>query len=156
MTVFAPTNDAFAAVPNLDAILKDKNYLTQILSLHLIAGAKVMSGSLKDGMKAGDLTFNKVDAGWQITAPGSTAMILAADAEASNGVVHIIGERRASLPRARAPQMVARARTRAEPCIGPARKQLGALPLQRERLPSLGPPKVAIYCACSSKSLTLR
>lgn len=50
-----------------------------------------MSGSLKDGMKAGDLTFNLVDGGWVITAPGSKVDILAADIDGANGVVHVIG-----------------------------------------------------------------
>ena len=91
MTLFAPTNDAFAADPNLAKILADMNYLREILKLHLIANAKVVAGGLKEGMTAGDLTFNKLDSGWQITAPGSKAMILSANIEASNGVVHLIG-----------------------------------------------------------------
>lgn len=40
LTVFAPTNDAFAKLPkkDLDAVLKDKKKLTAILTNHVVAG----------------------------------------------------------------------------------------------------------------------
>ncbi len=40
ITVFAPTNDAFAKLPkkDLDAVLKDKALLTKILTNHVVAG----------------------------------------------------------------------------------------------------------------------
>ncbi len=40
ITVFAPTNDAFAAVPTdtLDGLLADKKALTEVLSYHVVAG----------------------------------------------------------------------------------------------------------------------
>jgi uncharacterized surface protein with fasciclin (FAS1) repeats len=40
ITVFAPTNDAFAAIPpkTLDAVLADKATLTKILTYHVVAG----------------------------------------------------------------------------------------------------------------------
>ena len=41
LTVFAPTNDAFAAIPpkTLKSVLADKATLTKILTYHVIAGA---------------------------------------------------------------------------------------------------------------------
>lgn len=40
LTVFAPTNDAFAAIPkkDLNALLADKEALTQVLTHHVVAG----------------------------------------------------------------------------------------------------------------------
>ena len=40
ITVFAPTNDAFAKLPkkDLDAVLKDKALLTKVLTNHVVAG----------------------------------------------------------------------------------------------------------------------
>ncbi|MFI6299396.1 fasciclin domain-containing protein [Nonomuraea sp. NPDC050790] len=42
ITVFAPTNDAFAAIPKatLDKVLADKETLTKILTYHVVAGKK--------------------------------------------------------------------------------------------------------------------
>ncbi|MDZ7807868.1 MAG: fasciclin domain-containing protein [Gracilimonas sp.] len=55
-TVFAPTNAAFEALPEgvLEMLLKpeNKDKLTAVLTYHVIP-AEVMSGDLKDGMKAG-------------------------------------------------------------------------------------------------------
>jgi uncharacterized surface protein with fasciclin (FAS1) repeats len=41
ITVFAPTNDAFAAIPpkTLKSVLADKALLTKILTYHVVAGA---------------------------------------------------------------------------------------------------------------------
>ena len=53
-TVFAPTDDAFAAVPKetLDALLADpKGALTDVLTYHVVPG-KVMSTDLSDGMRS--------------------------------------------------------------------------------------------------------
>lgn len=54
-TVFAPTNDAFNALPEgvLDMLLKpeNKDKLIAVLTYHVVP-AKVMSGDLSDGMKA--------------------------------------------------------------------------------------------------------
>jgi hypothetical protein len=52
-TVFAPTDDAFAALPEgtVEALLADIPALTSILTYHVVPGA-VMSGALTDGMVA--------------------------------------------------------------------------------------------------------
>ena len=90
ITVFAPTDKAFEKVANLKDILADKRLLLQVLQMHLMVGKLVKSGKLVEGMQVGDLKFNKVASGWKITAPGSSAMITAADIGATNGVVHLI------------------------------------------------------------------
>ncbi len=53
-TIFAPTNDAFAAIPpaDLEAVLADTDLLTSILTLHVIAGeAAVEHRAGRDGIR---------------------------------------------------------------------------------------------------------
>ena len=52
-TVFAPTDDAFAALPEgtVEGLLEDPEALASILTYHVVPGA-VMSGDLSDGMMA--------------------------------------------------------------------------------------------------------
>ncbi|TNF41795.1 MAG: fasciclin domain-containing protein [Cytophagales bacterium] len=93
-TVFAPTNDAFAKLPagTVENLLKPENkaQLVAVLTYHVVPG-KVMSSTLKDGMKA------KTVQGQEVTislkdgkAMVNNATVTAADIEASNGVVHVI------------------------------------------------------------------
>ena len=92
-TVFAPTNEAFAALPagTVEDLLKpeNKDALVAILTYHVVAG-KVMSTDLSEGMMAA--TVNGADI--TITLDGGAkvngANITAADIEASNGVIHVI------------------------------------------------------------------
>lgn len=93
-TVFAPTNEAFAALPagTLESLLKPENKetLVAILKYHVVPG-KVMSTDLSDGMKAAtangaELTINIKDGKVMVNG----ANVTAADISASNGVVHVI------------------------------------------------------------------
>jgi len=93
-TVFAPTNEAFDALPDgtLDTLLDPENQdmLVDILTYHVVAG-KVMSGDLSDGMSAetvqgSDVTISISDAGVMV----GEATVVQADVEATNGVVHVI------------------------------------------------------------------
>ncbi len=92
-TVFAPTDDAFAALPEgtVETLLleENKDQLVSILTYHVVPG-KVMSGDLTNGMMAttaqgGDLTI-MTEGG--VTVNG--ANVVTADIEASNGVIHVI------------------------------------------------------------------
>lgn len=90
-TVFAPTDEAFAALPEgtVEGLLADIPALTEVLTYHVVAG-KVMSTDLTDGMTAttvqgGTITF---DLGDGVKVNG--ASVVAADIEASNGVIHVI------------------------------------------------------------------
>lgn len=93
-TVFAPTNEAFAALPDgvLEMLLKpeNKDKLTAVLTYHVVP-AKVMSGDLKDGMMAetveGSKAKIKLKNGMAWVDGAKVAM---ADINASNGVVHVI------------------------------------------------------------------
>jgi len=92
-TVFAPTDEAFAALPEgtVETLLmpENKDRLIGILTYHVVPG-KVMSTDLTDGMTAatvqgGDLTIDLSDG---VKVNGAT--VTAADIEASNGVIHVI------------------------------------------------------------------
>ena len=98
-TVFAPTNDAFAALPagTLDTLLlpENRDQLTSILTYHVVEG-RVLSSDLTDGMHiptldGQTLTVGVTHDGYTLTdTSGRTATILNADIEAGNGVVHTI------------------------------------------------------------------
>ena len=92
-TVFAPTDEAFAALPEgtVDSLLLEENQeqLVQILTLHVLP-QEVMSSDLSDGMMAktvegSDLTINTGDA---VTVNGVN--VVTPDVDASNGVIHVI------------------------------------------------------------------
>ncbi len=55
-TIFAPTNDAFAAIPpaDLDAVLADNDLLTSILTYHVVAGQSLNAADLGDRRRADD------------------------------------------------------------------------------------------------------
>ena len=92
-TVFAPTDEAFAALPKgtVETLLlpENKDQLVAVLTYHVVPG-KVMSTDLSDGMTAttvqgGDVTIGTTDG---VTVNG--ANVVAADVAASNGVIHVI------------------------------------------------------------------
>lgn len=91
-TVFAPTNEAFEALPDgvLDALLLPENSeaLTEVLTYHVLP-AEVPSSDVTDGevetVQGESVTLS--------TAEGVTvndATVVTADVEASNGVIHAI------------------------------------------------------------------
>jgi len=92
-TVFAPTDDAFAAIPQatLDALLADPSGdLTQILLYHVVPG-KVMAADVTDGLEATTVqgsTVNFTVANGQVMI--NDANIIMTDIETSNGVIHVI------------------------------------------------------------------
>ena len=93
-TIFAPTNDAFAALPEgtVENLLleENKDQLTSILTFHVVAG-NVMSGDLSDGqvvttLNGQELTVSIADGVVKING----ATVVAADLAGSNGVIHVI------------------------------------------------------------------
>lgn len=92
LTVFAPTDEAFAALPAgvLDALLmpENKDTLAKILTYHVVPG-KVMAADVTDGSVAtveGQLVTLSTSNG--VTVDGAT--VVTPDIEASNGVIHVI------------------------------------------------------------------
>ncbi|MCC5794886.1 MAG: fasciclin domain-containing protein [Chromatiales bacterium] len=93
-TVFAPTDEAFAALPagTLDELLKPENKATlqSILLYHVVAG-KIMSGDI--GASASPATLQGATIDVKAGMGGVTvngANVVAADVAASNGVIHVI------------------------------------------------------------------
>ena len=92
-TVFAPTDEAFAALPagTIDTLLADPTGdLTQILLYHVL-GSKAMAADVTDGLEVetlqgGTVKFSVVDGKVMI----NDATIVTTDIEASNGVIHVI------------------------------------------------------------------
>jgi uncharacterized surface protein with fasciclin (FAS1) repeats len=92
-TVFAPTDEAFAALPagTLDTLLADPTGdLTQILLYHVIEG-QVMAADVTDGLEAATVqgapvTFTVADGAVKI----NDATIVTTDIATSNGVIHVI------------------------------------------------------------------
>jgi len=92
-TVFAPTDEAFAALPEgtVEDLLKpeNKDQLTQILTYHVVPG-KVMSGDLTNGMEATTVEGEDVTIMTEGGVMVEDASVTTADVEASNGVIHVI------------------------------------------------------------------
>ncbi|MFN1835886.1 fasciclin domain-containing protein [Balneola sp. MJW-20] len=93
-TVFAPTNAAFEALPEgvLEMLLKpeNKDKLVAVLTYHVVP-AKVMSTDLEDGMAAPTVEGSEATISLEMgKAMVDNATVVAADVEASNGVVHVI------------------------------------------------------------------
>jgi len=93
-TVFAPTDDAFAAVNQtwLTALLDDTTNLTKVLTYHVVAD-EVLAAEITDGLtvmtlEETNLTFT-VDTGGNVTID-SSATVTTTDIECSNGYIHII------------------------------------------------------------------
>ncbi|MFB2937950.1 fasciclin domain-containing protein [Aerosakkonemataceae cyanobacterium BLCC-F154] len=90
-TVFAPTDEAFAKLPQgtVEKLLHDIPQLTKILSYHIIKG-KFMS---KDVMQL-DRTNTMEGSDLKLHANGKLmvddAMIIQSDVEVDNGVIHVI------------------------------------------------------------------
>ena len=92
-TVFAPTDAAFAELPDgtVETLLmpENKDQLVAILTYHVVPG-KVMSTDLQDDMEAatvqGTTVMIDLDNGVMV----DEATVIQADIETSNGVIHVI------------------------------------------------------------------
>lgn len=92
-TVFAPTDEAFAALPEgtVEALLNDIPALTAVLTYHVVPGA-VMSGDLSDGMMATTVQGSDITIGVGDSVTVNDATVVIADIETSNGVIHAIDQ----------------------------------------------------------------
>jgi uncharacterized surface protein with fasciclin (FAS1) repeats len=94
LTVFAPTDEAFAKLPEgtVENLLKpeNKDALAGILLYHVVAG-KIMSGDIGASASPATLQGATIDVKasyGKVTVNGAT--VVAADVGASNGVIHVI------------------------------------------------------------------
>ena len=107
-TVFAPTNEAFAALPagTVETLVKPENKetLTKILTYHVVAG-KMTSADLAKAIKAGNGSASlKTVSGGTLTAmmkgknielkdeKGGISTVTIADVIQSNGVIHVVNK----------------------------------------------------------------
>ena len=93
-TVFAPTDAAFAALPEgvLDTLLKPENKaaLTKVLTYHVVPG-KVMSKDIAGKqMDAKTVQGGAIDVDAKSGVKVNGAKVVSADIGASNGVIHVI------------------------------------------------------------------
>ena len=90
-TVFAPTDEAFKAVPaaTLAALAKDKDKLKAVLSYHVVAG-KVTAADVKNGpaktLQGANVALSK--SGTFVTV--DDAVVTTPDVAATNGEIHLI------------------------------------------------------------------
>ncbi|MCK0151760.1 fasciclin domain-containing protein [Marivita sp. S6314] len=92
-TVFAPTDEAFAALPEgtIENLLlpENKDQLVAILTYHVVPG-KVMSTDLTDDMEAATVQGSNVMIDLDDGVKVEEASVVTADIETSNGVIHVI------------------------------------------------------------------
>ncbi|MHA7058555.1 fasciclin domain-containing protein [Aquimarina sp. M1] len=90
-TVFAPTDDAFAAI----TVPMDENEVAAILNYHVIAGDNIRSTDLTDGPATtlnGDVTIDASAPSVQGSGNATASNIIVVDVQASNGVIHAIDQ----------------------------------------------------------------
>ena len=93
-TIFAPVNDAFAKVPSADlnALLADKEALTEVLTTHVVAGKKLSAADLM-GMRsvetvAGNtITLSSTGGALRVN---DQATVACANVPTANATVHLI------------------------------------------------------------------
>lgn len=93
-TVFAPTEEAFAKLPKatVDALLKDKKALAEVLTYHVVPGKVLAADVVKmNGKSAATAQGQKV----KVAVKNGTVMInkskvVQTDIMTSNGVIHVI------------------------------------------------------------------
>ena len=95
VTIFAPTDDAFAALPEglLAGLTQDQ--VAAVVSRHVVAGATVMAADVATGEVetfGGEMIglIKTEDGGVQISKDGQIVNVVTADIKACNGVIHVI------------------------------------------------------------------
>merc|ERR1712045_1077543 len=96
-TVFAPTNDAFAKIPEetLNGLLADKDALTAVLLRHVVPGAALKAqdvpvGSTNVKTAGGEEITVTRDNYIKVKSSAGGAGVVAFDVLATNGVVHLV------------------------------------------------------------------
>ena len=92
-TVFAPTDEAFAALPagTLDGLLKDPAALKKVLLYHVVSGAvtadQVVGLTSADSVEGSPIAIAVKDGSVYLN---DSAKVVTADVMTSNGVIHVI------------------------------------------------------------------
>ena len=93
LTVFAPTDDAFAGLPEgtLDALLADTDALKAILFYHILPSVVLSESLVAEATvvtaQGKSITVEATEAGVKLN---GTALVTLADLECTNGVIHVI------------------------------------------------------------------
>jgi uncharacterized surface protein with fasciclin (FAS1) repeats len=93
LTVFAPTDEAFAALPEgtVEALLQDIDALTAILTYHVVPGAikaaEVVNLTSAATLNGADLTITVTNDGKVMV---DDATVIVTDIETTNGIIHVI------------------------------------------------------------------
>jgi uncharacterized surface protein with fasciclin (FAS1) repeats len=91
-TVFAPTDEAFAKLPEgtIPALLKDKEKLAAVLTYHVVPGYVTAADAMKlsgaKTLQGGELKISSDGGGVSI----NDANVIKADILTANGVIHVI------------------------------------------------------------------
>ena len=93
-TVFAPTNEAFAKLPEgtVENLLKpeNKDQLVAVLTYHVVAGEVTANDAMKlssaESVQGSDIKISTKDGAVMV----DNAQVVGADIDASNGVIHVI------------------------------------------------------------------
>jgi transforming growth factor-beta-induced protein len=92
-TVFAPTDEAFAALPEgtLDDLLADPEALKQVLLYHVVSGKvtadQVVGLTSADSVEGSPIAISVTDGTVTLN---DSAKVVTTDIETSNGVIHVI------------------------------------------------------------------
>ena len=90
-TVFAPTDEAFAQIPQdtLQAVLADKEKLTAILTYHVVPG-KLMAADVVRSTQLQTVQGQSITVSTEGGVRVDDANVVQTDIEADNGVIHVI------------------------------------------------------------------
>jgi uncharacterized surface protein with fasciclin (FAS1) repeats len=90
-TVFAPTDEAFAKIPEdqLKALLADKEQLTAVLTYHVVSG-RVMAADVAGLTSATTVEGQDIRIDTSDGVKVNDANVTQTDIVASNGVIHVI------------------------------------------------------------------
>jgi len=90
-TVFAPTDEAFAQIPQetLQAVLADKEKLTAILTYHVVPG-KLMAADVVRSTQLQTVQGQSITVSTEGGVRVDNANVIQTDIEADNGVIHVI------------------------------------------------------------------
>jgi uncharacterized surface protein with fasciclin (FAS1) repeats len=96
-TIFAPSNSAFARIPqgDLDAVLSDPaGALTDLLTLHVVSGQQLSTSELVQAgtidTLGGTLTIDQFGDRTTVDAGGGPSVVVCGDIQTANATVHII------------------------------------------------------------------
>lgn len=90
-TVFAPTDEAFAKLPEgtVENLLANPEELKKVLTYHVVSG-KVMASDVMDLTEATSLQGGTLSIDTSNGVKINDSMVVKADIECSNGVIHVI------------------------------------------------------------------